>query len=312
VRVVLRAAGVRVVLRAAGVRVVLRAAGVRVVLRATIGVGAVTDRAQPVGSVLRLTGARYEKRGTAVVQDGCADPCRRTARTRTGVVSRSKVLIAIAVMVAAAAGCATADTAAALPLPLSVTAAPAATGATTEGAAGSGAAVVRRECSAADLKVTAGAAQAAAGHSSLVLLLTNSSHASCFLRGYPGVALQLRGGRVYNAARVMTGYMGGDAALSPARVQLASGATASALIEWLHFPRDGSATVTAADCAGDQAVRLLVTVPDQTTSARLAPPGPASPICWGFEVHPVVAGRAGQYPGAGTPSSQASRINDRR
>jgi hypothetical protein len=110
----------------------------------------------------------------------------------------------------------------------------------------------------------------------------------------------------------MTGYMGGDAALAPARVQLASGATASALIEWLHFPRDGNATVTAADCAGDQAVRLLVTVPDQTTSARLAPPGPASPVCWGFEVHPVVAGRAGQYPGAGTPNSQVSRINDRR
>lgn len=228
------------------------------------------------------------------------------------MVSRSKVLIAIAVMATAAAGCAAADTAAALPLPLSVTTAPAATGGTTAGAAGSGAAAVRRECSAADLRVTVGAAQAAAGHSSLVLLLTNSSRASCFLRGYPGVALQLRGGRVYNAARTMTGYMGGDAALSPARVQLASGATASALIEWLHFPRDGNATVTAADCAGDQAVRLLVTVPDQTTSARLAPPGPASPVCWGFEVHPVVAGRAGQYPGAGTPNSQVSRINDRR
>jgi hypothetical protein len=219
------------------------------------------------------------------------------------VVSRGKVLAAIAVAAAAAAGCAAAGTAAALPLPPSVTAAPAANGGTTASTAGSGAAGVRRECSAADLKVTAGAAQAAAGHSSLVLLLTNSSSGSCFLRGYPGVAVQLRGGRVYNAARAMTGYMGGDAALFPARVQLASGATASALIEWLHFPRDGSATVTAADCAGDRAVRLLVTAPDQTTAARLAPPGLASPVCWGFEVHPVVAGPVGQAPGG---SSRAS------
>jgi hypothetical protein len=221
------------------------------------------------------------------------------------VVSRGKVLAAIAAAAAmAAVSCAAAGTAAALPLPLPVTAAPAADGGTAAGAAGSGAAALRRECSAADLKVTAGAAQAAAGHSSLVLLLTNTSSAPCFLQGYPGVAVQLRGGRVYNAARAMTGYMGGDAALSPARVQLASGATASALIEWLHFPRDGSATVTAADCKGDRAVHLLVTAPDQRTSARLAPPGPASPACWGFEVHPVVAGRAGQHPAAAQPDSQ--------
>jgi len=239
-----------------------------------------------------------------VVQDGCTDPCRQTARIRTGVVSRGRVLAAIAAAAAAtAASCAAAGPAAALPRPLPVTAAPAANSGTTAGAAGSGAAGVRRECSAADLTVTAGAAQAAAGHSSLVLLLTNSSSAPCFLQGYPGVALQLRDGRSYNAARAMTGYMGGDAALSPARVQLAPGATASALIEWLHFPHDGSATVTPADCAGDRAVRLLVTAPDQTTSARLAPPGPASPACWGFQVHPVVAGRAGQYLGHASATS---------
>jgi hypothetical protein len=230
-----------------------------------------------------------------------------------GVVSRGRVLAAIAAAAAvAAAGCAAAGTAAALPLPLPVTAASAANGGTTAGAAGSGAAGVRRECSAADLTVTAGTAQAAAGHSSLVLMLTNSGSAPCFLRGYPGVAVQLRGGRVYNAARAMTGYMGGDAALSPARVQLAPGATASALIEWLHFPHDGSAAVTAADCAGDRAVRLLVTAPDQATSARLAPPGPASPACWGFEVHPVVAGRAGQYPGTRPPHNQIPRTNHGR
>ena len=134
------------------------------------------------------------------------------------------------------------------------------------------------------------------GHSLLVLLFTNSSGTPCFVQGYPGVAVQLPGGRVYNAVRAMTGYMGGDAAPSPVRVRLAPGATASALIEWLHFPQDGSASVTPADCAGAGAVRLLVTAPDQTASAMLAPPDPDSPVCWGFEVHPIVAGSAGQYP----------------
>ena len=218
-------------------------------------------------------------------------------------MSRGTVLAAIAAVVVAA-GCAAAGTADALSVPPPVAGAAVANGGLAAGAAGSGAADVRRECSAADMRVTTGVSQAAAGHSSLVLLFTNSSGVPCFLRGYPGVAVQLPGGRVYNAARAMTGYMGGDAAFSPARVQLASGSTASALIEWLHFPRDGSPRVTAADCAGDRAVRLLVTAPDQTTSARLAPPGPAAPVCWGFRVHPVVAGRAGQYPGTRQPRNQ--------
>ncbi len=172
-----------------------------------------------------------------------------------------------------------------------------ATGCAASGVTGPGAATSPRECAAADLTVTSEAAGAAAGHSSLVLLFTNSGHASCFVRGYPGVAVQLPGGRVYDAVRAMTGYMGGDAAPSPVRVQLAPGVTASALIEWLHFPQDGSASVTAADCAGHGALRLLVTAPGRTAPAMLAPPDPVSPVCWGFEVHPIVAGSAGQYPG---------------
>jgi hypothetical protein len=129
-----------------------------------------------------------------------------------------------------------------------------------------------------------------------VLLLTNSSSGPCFTQGYPGVALQLSGG-VYNAERTMTGYMGGDAAAAPARVQLAPGATASALIEWIHFPQNG-ASITSADCAGYGAEMLLVTAPDQTSSTKLAAPDPAEPVCWGFEVHPIVPGSRGQYPAA--------------
>jgi len=193
------------------------------------------------------------------------------ARTRKAVLSRGNVLASVVATAAAAvlaAGCATTPAV--------------------------GAASSPPECTAADLTVTTGVTEAAAGHSSLVLLFTNSSGAPCFTKGYPGVAVRLPGGRVYNAVRTTTGYLGGDAAPSPARIQLAPGVTAAALIEWLHFPQDGSASVTAADCAGAGAVGLLVTAPDQATSTLLAPPGPLSPVCWGFEVHPIGAGSAGE------------------
>jgi|HubBroStandDraft_1064217.scaffolds.fasta_scaffold93778_2 hypothetical protein len=233
---------------------------------------------------------------------GVRIPAGWSARTRKAVLSLSNVLAAIVVTAAAvvvATGCAASGTAPAPTPSPSVTDAPG-TSSTSSGSAtgitGSGSAASTPECTAADLTVTTGATEAAAGHSSLVLLFTNSGSASCFVQGYPGVALQLRDGRAYSAVRAMTGYMGGDAAPSPVRVQLAPGVTTSALIEWLHFPQDGSASVTAADCAGHGAVRLLVTAPDRTAPATLAPPAPVSPICWGFEVHPIVAGSAGQYP----------------
>ncbi|MGH3255471.1 MAG: DUF4232 domain-containing protein [Streptosporangiaceae bacterium] len=231
---------------------------------------------------------------------GVRIPAGWRARTRKAGLSLSNVLAATAAAAVVATGCAASGTAPAPPPSPSVTGTPGTSGASggnAAGVAGSGSATSRQECAAADLTVTTGATVAAAGHSSLVLLFTNSGSASCFVQGYPGVAVQLGGGRVYNAVRAMTGYMGGDAGPSPARVQLAPGVTASALIEWLHFPRDGSASVTAADCAGHGAVRLLVTAPDRTAPATLAPPAPVSPVCWGFEVHPIVAGSAGQYPG---------------
>ncbi len=229
-------------------------------------------------------------------------PAEWGARTRKAALSRSNILATIVAAAAAAVvatGCATAGPAAAPSPSPSVTHAPSASATSSgnaTGVAGSGATTFPPECTAADLTVTSGATEAAVGHSSLVLLFTNASSAPCFVRGYPGVAVQLPDGRASNAVRAMSGYMGGDAAPSPAQVQLAPGVTASALIEWLHFPQDGSASVTPADCAGDGAVGLLVTAPDQTTSTRLAPPDPDSPVCWGFQVHPIVAGSTGLYP----------------
>lgn len=153
------------------------------------------------------------------------------------------------------------------------------------------------ECMAAELKVTEsgsnGAGDTASGHTALALRFTNVGSRACSLQGYPGVEVSGPGGAL-NAQRTLRGYLGGDAGSSPAPVTVRPGGTTSALLEWLFFPRDGSATVTTRNCPGYHAARLLVTAPDQTTSTVFAAPGAVTPVCWGFEVHPVVPGAAGR------------------
>ncbi len=161
----------------------------------------------------------------------------------------------------------------------------------TASAAGQGAAVP--ECTAADLQVTEsagnGAVDTASGHAALALRFTNTGSLACYLQGYPGVAVSGPGG-VLNAQRAM----GGDAGRSPSPVTVPAGRTASALLEWLFFPQDGSAAVTTGNCPGYHAARLLVTAPDQTTSTVFTAPDTATPVCWGFEVNPVVPGATGR------------------
>jgi hypothetical protein len=153
------------------------------------------------------------------------------------------------------------------------------------------------ECTAAELKVTEsggnGAGDTASGHTGLALRFTNVGSRACSLQGYPGVEVSGPGGAL-NAQRTLRGYLGGDAGQSPFPVTVPPGGTTSALLEWLFFPRDGSATVTTRNCPGYHAARLLVTAPDQTTSTVFAAPGAVTPVCWGFEVHPVVPGAAGR------------------
>jgi len=143
------------------------------------------------------------------------------------------------------------------------------------------------ECPAVGLVITTGAGEAAAGRSYLTLIFTNSSGTPCFLQGYPGADLTTAGGGTLGAQRT-TG------AAAPSRVTLAPGQSASALIGWEHFPQNGSAAVSPADCPGYGATGLLVTAPDQTVPTRLTPPGTTSPVCWGFEVSPVVPGSTGR------------------
>jgi len=148
------------------------------------------------------------------------------------------------------------------------------------------------ECTAADLRITVspgyGANDTAGGHAELALWFTNVGARGCFMRGYPGVEVSRPGGAL-NAQRELPG----DAGQAASQVTIPPGGTASAWLGWEFFPRDGSGTVTTEDCPGYHATRLLVTVPDQTTSTVLAAPNAETPVCWEFVVDPVVLGAAG-------------------
>lgn len=214
------------------------------------------------------------------------------ARGRRAVLAAAT----LATLAAAAAGCtsngtstASTTSAAAAPTTTSAPAAsPSAAGVTTQAAATSAApaGTAVPACSAAQLTIQAGGNQAASGHSYLTLLFTNSGTSACSLQGYPGTELTMPGGGKLDAQRV------GGAAASP--VTLAPGTSASTFLEWEHFPQNGSADISSADCAGYGATTLLVTAPNQTTSTHLAPPDSASPVCWDFQVNPVVPGTTGR------------------
>jgi hypothetical protein len=165
------------------------------------------------------------------------------------------------------------------------------TGAATGGTGtGGGTQAAVAECSAAGLAIKTGADEAAAGQSSLTLIFTNSATTPCFLQGFPGAELTTADGGKLDARRTT----GGGIASPLSRVTLTPGQSASALLEWEHFPQDGSASVSPADCPGYGATTLLVTAPDQTTSVQLTPPDTTSPVCWGFDVTPVVPGSTGR------------------
>ena len=219
-------------------------------------------------------------RGPVQPASGRAAPRAADAAPQAG---RRAMLAATALvtLAGATAGCTAAGTSAATP--------PAATGAATGGTGNGGNQAAVPQCPAVGLIIRSGAAQAAAGHSYLTVIFTNSSATPCVLQGYPGAELTTADGGTLDAQRTS----GGPA---PTRVTLTPGQSASALIGWEHFPQNGSATVSPADCPGYGATTLLVTAPDQTAPTRLTPPDTTSPVCWGFDVSPVVPGSTGRSP----------------
>ena len=153
------------------------------------------------------------------------------------------------------------------------------------GAAGGAGPATPPECTVPQLTIELAAGTAGSGHRSTVLVFRNTGSATCRMHGYPGVAgLDARGTQVEQARRTRSGYLGGLAsgASAPA-VDLASGQTASALVESVAYGPDGNGCTAYAG--------LLVTPPDETHSVRLGWTGDG---CSGLEIHPVVPGRTGQ------------------
>jgi len=211
--------------------------------------------------------------GRAAPREACAAPL----AGRRGMIAAT----ALVTLAGATAGCTAARTSATTP--------PAATGAATGGTGNGGMQAAVPQCPAGGLIIRIGADQAAAGHSYLTVIFTNSSATACVLQGYPGAELATAGGSTLDAQLTS----GGPA---PTRVTITPGQSASALIGWEHFPQNGSATVSPADCPGYGATTLLVTAPEQTAPTRLTPPGTTSPVCWGFDVSPVIPGSTGRSP----------------
>jgi len=105
--------------------------------------------------------------------------------------------------------------------------------------------------------------------------------------GYPGVAaLTTQGVQAQQAQRELNGYLGGlENSTTLPLVVLASGQTASALVEGTDNPVNG-----ASSCPSYPA--LLVTPPGFTVSTKVSVGG--FPGCSNLEVHPVVPGTSGQ------------------
>ena len=138
-------------------------------------------------------------------------------------------------------------------------------------------------CVDADLTVSLNPSGAGLGHVGSAIVFTNVSDHQCALTGYPRVAgLDSRGREVTKALPTLTGYLGGS--YTRATVHLARGGSASALVEGTSNPSGAATTCPVYP-------RLLVVAPTQTRSHVFAS---SMPGCSRLQVHPVVAGAAGQ------------------
>ena len=118
------------------------------------------------------------------------------------------------------------------------------------------------ECTTADLKVTRGQSNGAAGTIYYNIDFTNTSSSSCFVQGYPGVSLVSAG----NGAGTQIGTDAKRVPVTPShQIVLAPGQTANAALgvaEAGNFP--------ASSCNPVTAHWLKVFPPDQTVAAYVA------------------------------------------
>jgi hypothetical protein len=159
-------------------------------------------------------------------------------------------------------------------------------GASTAGSRGGG----TPACATGRLGVKLGTEDAGMGHRGIILLFTNTGSSTCTVSGYPGATVRDNGQTDFaplNAQRTLLGYEVGTQAVTT--VALAPGGIASAVLEWVAAPADGS-DPSAANCPGMAGGYLEITPPNTTTSTRFQPP---LDMCSDLQVHPVVKGSSG-------------------
>lgn len=133
-----------------------------------------------------------------------------------------------------------------------------------EGSGGGGAPMAggTPECKAANLKLSLGAGNAAAGHSFQALRFTNSSNQNCVIVGFPGVSYVTgNSGTQVGAPAVRDGAKGGQIILKPGQV-------ASAIVTFTDV-----GVFDASVCKPTQTLGLRVYPPDSTASMFIAQNG---------------------------------------
>ena len=159
-----------------------------------------------------------------------------------------------------------------------------ATSPATHPAAGQSSAAGASPCAGAAIQVEVKSAGVAMNHGGDVLIFTNHGGSGCTLQGYPGVAVAQGSTTLLNATRSLSGYIGNDPGVgSPQLVTLASGKSASAIVEWVGNAGEA--------CYPDGTGTLEVTPPNtrNTSSFGKLTLGDDG-ICADFEVHPVISG----------------------
>jgi len=141
-------------------------------------------------------------------------------------------------------------------------------------------------CQRKELGITLTVAQGGLSHNGYVIEFKNRGVA-CTITGYPGVdALNAAGRRVLSATRTKAGYLGGVESGPIPKVNLASGKTASAILEWIDL---GSPPCP-------RARSLRITPPNASKSVVLSPKSLKVQTLCRVQVHPVVPGTTGQKP----------------
>jgi hypothetical protein len=132
------------------------------------------------------------------------------------------------------------------------------------------------------LDVSFGQSGAGLGHVGEPILFHNAGTTTCTMYGYPAVAVSSNG-KAPGTDYTPSGYLGGTSGPTIPTVNLAPGATASALIEGTDNP-----VGTATSCATYTSIKVTPPGDSQTV-----PLDTSIPACSTLEVHPVVSGSTG-------------------